>query len=449
MSTIIEKAKDLLSPNGERLKKSDEVKAQLNSGTKSVYNTQAGTVLERTNNNISLAKALLMIDGNGSDDSDSNNITDPIVDKVKVQLGFGGSTEECFTEVVAPTKALATAEGAITSGVVTHTGVRVEVNKTSGVGADQLDDAMVARNSTDVFAKREQNGGWDSTTETVTRTENASGLRQACPYDPTNTWNPEIGNLLAEIAAGISFAISKDYFDYAATLDAETRMDILTVCTRNKNGPQLDQLASTFFCNHMNLNLGSKKDELIHSQLMGLFRSSRGALGVNANNATCSTLTIGMPQSRHSMKDSVVWSNRSKLSHIKEITTNNGVIYLASSYDQRQLFTVPYDSDRVDEDIYEDIASWEQMALRYGVNQSRHILGFPVLDLNKEVMEDLGRYLDDGRPTVWEALGLNEKANRAVKAQLVELTYKLASSILTDYKDAVLTKAANSFGEDD
>lgn len=448
MSTIIDKANALLTDNGERLKKSEEVIAQLNSGKKSVYNSEAGAIIERDNNNISLAQALKMLDNPDSGDS-GNNITDPIVDRIKVQLGFNGSTGECFIEGVAPTKALATAEGAITSGVMVHTGVKVEITKTSGVGGDQLDDAMVARNSTDVFAKREQNGGWDPDKKIVTRTENASGLRQACPYDPFNTWEPEKGNLLAQIASGISYEVASNYFEKIKAESEELRTAVLTVCTRNKNGPQLDQIASDYFSSKMNLVLGKKKDNMIHGTLMRLFRGRRGSIGVNANNATCSTITIGMPQSRHSINESVVWTNSQKLGHIKTITTDNGTVYLASSYDQRQLFTVPWDIDLVDEKVLKDIAAWEQMALRYGVNQSRQILGYAPVALDEKIMEELSRYSGTDRPTVWEALGLNMGINKAVKNNLVKLALDTAADVLTDFKDSVLTKAAENFGEDD
>lgn len=448
MSTIIDKAKSLLTETGECLKKSDKVIAQLNSGTGSVYNSEAGTVLGRDANNISLAKAMAMLEGSDSQSS-GNTITDPIVDQVKVQLGFKESKKVCFTEVVAPTKALATAEGSITSGVITHTGVRVEIHKTSGVGGDQLEDATVARNSTDVFAKREQNGGWNPETGVVTRTENASGLRQACPYDTGNTWEPETGNLLAQIASGISYEAANKYFDKASKDTDSARIDVLTVCTRNKNGPQLDQIASDFFSSKMNLDFGNKKDILIHNQLMGLFRGRRGSLGVSANNASCQTITIGMPQSRHSLNASVIWTNEQKLKHVKQITTSNGVVYLASSYDQRQLFTVPWDIDLVDPSLLEDIAKWEQMALRYGVNQSRHIMGYAVKDLDGEVMKDLKRYSTTSRPTVYEALGLSETVNKEVKATLVKGALQLAGEILSDFKDAVLTKAAGNFADEE
>lgn len=448
MSTIIDKAKSFLTDKGESLKKSEEVRKLLSAGNKSVYNSEAGVIVSRDNNNISLAKAMSMLDSGGGESS-NNNITDPIVDQVKVQLGFKGSTEVCFTEVVAPTKALATAEGSITSGVVVHTGVRVEVTKTSGVGGDQLDDAMVARNATDVFAKREQNGGWDPEKGIVTRTENASGLRQACPYDAFNPWEPEIGNALAQIASGISYEVARKYFERVVKEDPELAEDILMVCTRNKNGPQLDQLASDFFCSKMNLDLGKKRDRLFHSQMMSLFRGRRGSMGVNANNASCQTITIGMPQSRHSLSDSVIFTNDQKLRHIKQITTDNGVVYLASSYDQRQLFTVPWDIDLVDDNILKDIAAWEQMALRYGVNQARHILGYEPTPLETDIMTDLSRYSDKTRPTVYEALGLSSNKNKMIKAQLVTLATQVAGEVLSDYKDAIFTKAAGSFGEDD
>lgn len=451
MATIKETARKLLSNDGERLIKSNEVKEKLNSGVDSVYNHQADeTVTSRSTQSISLAKAIELADG-GQSNVTNNNITDPIVDQLKVQLGFKGSTEVIFTEPVAPIKALATAEGNIVSGVISHTGVCVKINRTSGVGGDQLEDATVSRTAMDVFAERKQNGGWDQATETVTRTENASGLRQACPYDTQDTWNPELGNKLAQIAAGLSFKVADEFFKEAKEKDDKTRMDILTVCTRNKNGELLDQMAGDIFIREMNLDLGNKKDQLIYNQLVSTFKMRRGSLGVTANNASCTTLTIGMPHSRYSLSDSVIWTNENKLKHIKPITTAKGTVYMASSYDYKQLFTVPIDIDLVPDEVLKDIALWEQMALRYGGNQSRHIIGIPVKAMDDEVMEHLNKYNTSLRPTVYEALGLTEAANQAAKVDIVEKMEALVGIILSSYKDAIFTKAASTIageGED-
>lgn len=444
MATIKESARKLLSADGEKLIKSDEVKKKLNSGVDSVYNHQSDeTVTSRSNQSISLAKAMELADG-GQTNTINNNITDPIVDRLKVQLGFNDSSEVIFTEEVAPIKALATAEGNIVSGVISHTGVQVQINRVSGVGGDQLEDAVVARNAMDVFAERKQNGGWDAAAEIVIRTENASGLRQACPYDTLDTWEPELGNGLAKIAAGLSFEVAKKFFEEAKDKDEKTRMDILTVCTRNKNAELLDQIAGDIFVRDLNLDLGNRKDQLVYNQLISIFKMRRGTLGVTANNASCTTLTIGMPHSRYSLSDSVIWTNENKLKHIKTITTAKGTVYMASSYDYKQIFTVPVKIDLVPEEVLKDIAKWEQMALRYGANQSRHIMGFPIKPMDDDLLQYLNRYNTVLRPTVYEALGLSEGANQIAKMDLLEKTEILAGLIISNYKDSIFTKAASA-----
>lgn len=434
----------MLTSDGSLLKKSDSIKERLGNPQESVYSSEAGSVDSRSSN-MGLGSVLQQT-GEVSE-SQAQDFDQPIVDNLSMQRGFFGDVDIDYTENVAPMKALLAAEGSITEGKYNHTGVVTEVVRSAGLGDEIIDDAYTGRDATDVFAKRDQRGGWDPDTETVTRTDNVSGLIMAAPFLFTDPWDPETGNLLGDIAAGIAYKMAEPYYEKVASqYSAQMKEAVLTVCTRNANGPALDRMAREMYIAGLHLDTTNKEQYAILSELLRTFRAARGSLAIPANTPSSTTLRMGMPYSEHSIARQIVWSNERKLRHIKEMRLSSGeVVYMASSYMNHQLFTVPVDLDLVDEDLFEDLVKWQQMAMRFCVNQSRSILGYDVVDLDQEIIDDLTKYTGIEYPTVAEALGLDEATNRKVKEHVVKAVREYVGTSMTGWREAVEAKALNKF----
>lgn len=444
--TIIETARKMLSKDGAKLVKTEEIKSRLANPNTSVYAQESASIKERGERSMDLG-SILAQEGEISE-NDQQDFDRPIVDILMMQKGFYNSSEIIYSEEVAPAKALLAAEGGISEGKYYHTGVITEIRRTSGYGSLGLEDADTARFSTDIFAKRDQRGGWDPEKETVTRVDNVSGLLFVSPVDMADPEDPEAGNLLGDIASGISYRLARPYYDIAAGFDYEDRFNIMMLCTRNANGPVLDRLARETIISNLALDVTKAHDQKVLAQLLATFRQARGSICVTANSPTGQTLRIGLPHSEHSVSSVIKWSNEQKRRHVKKMVTSSGeVIYMASAYLNHQLFTVPVDLDLVESEILEDLAGWQQQALRFCVNQSRKILGFSPKALDTELLGDLEKYVIDEYPTVYEALGLSPTDSDKAKSQIYTETLGKIHEIIADYQNAVATKAMDVFTE--
>lgn len=446
MMTIIENAKLLLTQDGEKLVKDSKTIERLSNPQTSVYSSEAGEIIGR-NPNMGLGKVLQQT-GEGSE-KQLSDFDHPIVDRYKMQMGFNGDETVAYTETVAPLKALLCAEGSITEGKYYHTGVTTEISKSVGVTGDALDDAYTARESTNVFAKRDQEGGWDPVQQIVTRTDNVSGLIMTAPFDYFDPWEPDLGNRLGEIASGIAYRMAEPFYNWAAeNYSEEEKKQVLTVCTRNANGPTLDRMAREQFIAGLHIDVTNRDQAVLLAELMKMFRSARGSLAVPANTASNSTLRIGMPYAEHSVAGSIVWTNEQKVRHVKELEANGGQkIYMASSYMNHQLFTVPIDLDLLDEDdeIFNDLATWQQLAVRYCVNQSRKILGFSPIAISDSELNKFADYEGIDYPSVCDALDLSDSDNEVSKRMVLAAVNEYVRSSIVSWKEAVETKALNKY----
>lgn len=336
-------------------------------------------------------------------------------------MGFQGSKEVAYTATIAPVKALLAAEGGITEGKIYHTGVITEFARCSTIAEEGLDSAMIGRESTDAFAKRDQTGGYDPKAKTVTRKENASGLNLVGPYDDSNPWEPSIGNFLGKVAAGLANTASKSFFSKAQSFSTEGKMDVLIVSTRNANGPALDRMASAYFIRELGLHAENSEDKAILQALMADFREARSTIGTKANSPSSHTMKIGLPHCEYSFSRKPMWTNEGKVRRVKELLTVSGEkVYMAPAYLNFQLFTVPIDIDTIKDKIVEDIILWQKLAVTYVINQSLSILEKTPKEMKKEEWADLSRYAASSDiPSVYSALGLTEADDRAAKVKVV------------------------------
>lgn len=456
--TISDYARGLLDSSGEVLVKSEEVIKRLNDPTTSIYTTEA-TQVTRRSDTMGLGKVLEQT-GEASENQLSD-LDQPIVDKYAMQEGFFGSQEIIYTEGVAPLKALLSSEGMISEGKYYHTGVTTEVLKSTGVLEEELDDAFTAREATDVFAKREQAGGWDKEKGIVTRKDNISGLRMTAPFEYSDPWQPEIGNRLGKIASGLAYKFAEPFYDFVnEEYSPEEKTAVLLVCTRNANGPVLDRRARERYISGLHLNMSDNHSVALLGDLMRQFRVARGSLAVPANSPSNSVLRIGMPFAEHSISGKVIWSNEQKLRHIKELSLSSGeMVYMASSYLNHQLFTVPIDLDLLEDErdesgnvvrnhLFSDLALWQQLAMRYCVNQSRKILGFQAMGIDPKELDSLSEYEINDYPTVYDALNLSEETNTEAKRRILSSVEKYVSESIISWKEAVEAKALDRYMQD-
>lgn len=448
MGTIIESAKGLLNEKGTILNKAEEDIKRLSNPSTSVYASETKSITDRTRVGRSLANLLADL---GDIQSDQPlGITHPIVDYLQVQKGFNGDDTTVYKCNVASTKALLYAEGGVTEGKIFHTGVITQIDQAVGIQEYGLEDSFVGRIASPMFAKRDNQGGFNPEDKTVTKKENASGIDFRAPYDASNPWEPELGNKLGQIAAWLANLSAVPFYNEASGFQSSRKKAILTVCNRNANGPTLDRKAEEFFSRRINpmgdLDLD---DQMAVRSLLNEFRSRRSTIGIEANSPSCETLKIGMPYCEYSFSPSIKWTNAEKQRRVKKVQVAGGqTVYMAPSYMNFQLFTVPIRLELIPAAMITDIIVWQHCAMVYCVNQARHILGYETFPIDNKTISYLEHYIQD-KPIrrVYEALGLTEEENTETKKMISAGASRLMEEIYAEFTESIENKTLRGFNQ--
>jgi hypothetical protein len=452
MPTIKQYANSLLNvaENGlVILKKTADDISILKKGGESLYDLVQAAESSVTRTSPTAQAALELIPENSGESA--SEWDHPIVDELAVQKGFDGSEDLIGYIPCAESKAVLSAEGQVVrEGTVVHAQYHAEFNSTTGIGETSLIDPQVAKGTRGNFAKRKQTAGFDEKTQKNTKRVNASGLTLVAPFDPFNPANPDAINHLAAIAGGIAYsAAMESFYSDVDSMSEDARLYALLVTTRNANAAYLDRLASDYFVQRGFLDLSKKIDKARHMNLLKAFRANRNRIGAPANNVLATTMTLGVVKATYVYSPTMIWTSEKKLARLKKLVdASNNVFYMAPSYDQAGCATVPVRLDKLSPSIKAAIQVLDIAAGHTLNNEARNILGLPVVEYKSPEYTKLDSYIQTEIPTVAEALHLHGEDVAAAKSRIMEEATKLMKEIYEAYDEAVTSKAAEKFVQD-